>query len=248
MGFFSDFQARRATKRAERKAAQAARAAQKAEVTYTTALAEWQEDYDEAAMMLEWARHGATGSKDDDFNTGIVLKKGEVLVGVYEKAALIEPRRQPGHYAGGYQGFSFRLAKGVRYNVGGSRGTYVQGNELPTAVDFGRLVITNQRVVFQGANNAREWAFSKMLGMTHNEVNPTTVMAVSNRQKVSGIGYDKENCAGLRFRLELARALFLGDTSSLVNELQGELEVLKTTKPLPPTPPPSALPSGEVSS
>ena len=55
MGFFSDFQARRATKRAERKAAQAARAAQKAEVTYTTALAEWQEDYDEAAMMLEWA-------------------------------------------------------------------------------------------------------------------------------------------------------------------------------------------------
>ena len=85
MGFFSDFQARRAPKRAERTAARAARAAQKAEVTYTTALAEWQEDYDEAAMMLEWARHGATGSKDDDFNTGIVLKKGDTTAIVPRK-------------------------------------------------------------------------------------------------------------------------------------------------------------------
>jgi hypothetical protein len=85
VGFFSDFQARRATKRAERTAARVARAAQKAEVTYTTALAEWQEDYDEAAMMLEWARHGATGSKDDDFNTGIVLKKGDTITNAPRK-------------------------------------------------------------------------------------------------------------------------------------------------------------------
>ncbi len=240
MGFFSDFQAKRAAKRVQRDADRAAQVAKRAAVTHATALVAWQEDVDELAAMIDLAQAGSAGTRIDDLDTGIVLKKGEAMVAVYEKAVLIEPRRQPGHYTGGYQGFSFRVAKGMRYNVGGSRGKFVPGNELPTSIDVGKLAITTQRVVFQGANSAREWAFAKMLGMTHDEAHPITTMAVSNRQKVSGIGYDQEHCAALRFRLELARAIFQGDTQSLVKEMQGELSVLKTKKPVAPAAP--ALP------
>src|SRR5438067_4871908 len=97
----------------------------------------------------------------------VVLKRDELLFFELPRVSLVEVQRGQGHYVGGYSGFSFRVAKGIRYSVGGTRGTYVPGAEQHKVTDEGSVAITNQRVVFQGSRNSREWAFAKMLGIQH---------------------------------------------------------------------------------
>src|SRR3954449_9992434 len=86
----------------------------------------------------------------DAGGSSIVLKKNERVFFFLPAVSLVEVQRGPGHYMGGYSGFSFRITKGIRYNVGGSRGTYVQGAEQLKVTDEGSVTVTNQRVVFVG--------------------------------------------------------------------------------------------------
>ena len=51
-------------------------------------------------------------------------------------------------YVGGSQGVSFRIAKGVRYHVGGSRGHLVK-DEHYVVTSAGSFIITNQRVLLR---------------------------------------------------------------------------------------------------
>lgn len=152
------------------------------------------------------------------------LRKTERAFGVFEGAGLIEPRRARGSYQGGYSGFSFRIAKGIRYNIGGSRGTYMPGEERPTVIDYGCITVTNQRVIFQGPKQSREWAFTKLLGLQHDPQLPWTAIHVSNRQKVSGFLYDDANATEVRFRLALAIAHFNGATAEFEAELRQQLK------------------------
>lgn len=81
-------------------------------------------------------------------HTNIILKKGEVAHFSYF-ADLIEERAVRGRYQGGSAGVSFRVAKGVSFRVGQSRGTYKSDRE-PVAVSSGKLIVTNKRIVFDG--------------------------------------------------------------------------------------------------
>jgi hypothetical protein len=134
------------------------------------------------------------------------------------------------------------VAKGVRYRVGGTRGSYVPGEEQPTAVDTGTVSITNQRVVFQGPKQAREWSYSKLIGMQHDPQQPWTSIQVSNRQKVSGFLYDQANAPEIRFRLALGVALFNDASDELAASLEQELAEHDAARPPAPeiAPPPSA--------
>jgi len=150
-------------------------------------------------------------------------------------AELIEPRRGPGHYSGFNQGVSVHVpgTKSMRYRIGANRGTFVQGEEVPTPIDKGTFVITDQRAVFIGNKDTREWLWSKLLGFTHATDAPWTAIAVSNRQKTSGVLYDRATEDQVRFMLDLAVARSTGDTTSLVEQIQGELAALG------PEPPPA---------
>jgi hypothetical protein len=122
---------------------------------------------------------------------GIQLKKGEVAHLVLNGVGLVEPRREPGRWTGASHGVSFRIAKGVRYRVGQSRGTFVQGEEKPAVIDTGVGVITNQRLVFVGSRRSTEWAYTKLLGFSL-ELDGMAIFNVSNRQKASGFAYQPE--------------------------------------------------------
>ena len=154
-------------------------------------------------------------------------------------AHLIEPRRAPGHYEGGSQGFSVRVpgTKSMRYRVGATRGTFVQGDEQPTSIDEGAFVITDQRAVFIGNTQTREWLWSKLIGVTHCADAPWTAIAVSNRQKTSGVLYDTAGEDDVRFMLDLAIAHASGTTDSLVHDIQTALSALG---PAPAPAPPAA--------
>jgi hypothetical protein len=94
---------------------------------------------------------------------GVMLKAGEVAYAVVEGAAFVEPKRAPGQWKGRSQGTSIRVAKGVRYRVGGSNGTFQQGEERPTPTDTGTFLITNQRFIFVGSKRTTEWAYSELI-------------------------------------------------------------------------------------
>src|SRR4051812_23241761 len=127
----------------------AARETNRRRTAYQGALEQWQSDDNELTQMIRAAR-SFNGSTDVNGST-VVLKKNERVFFFLPAVSLVEVQRGPGHYTGGYSGFSFRITKGVRYNVGGSRGTYVQGAEQLKVTDEGSVTVTDQRVVFVGS-------------------------------------------------------------------------------------------------
>jgi len=204
---------------------------------YQDRLSEWQTESDQLQEEIQLAQH-STGFTGVNELVPVMLHNGEGVFLVAQGAALVEPKRLPGHWVGGYSGISFRVMKGVRYHVGGSRGQYVAGPEVPTPVSIGTATITSQRVVFQSGNEAREFAFSKLIGYQHDPRSPVTYFQVSNRKKASGIGYTKETARIWRFRLSLALAHFQGEVSAILEHLQRDVAEHQAAKPQPPVGPP----------
>jgi hypothetical protein len=139
--------------------------------------------------------------------------------------------------------------KGVRYNIGGARGHHVPGAEVPTPIASGTVTVTNQRIVFQSTNQAREWPFAKLLGFQHDPQQPITYFQVSTRQKVSGVGYTAAFARVWQFRLAVALAEFQGQLPDLVIQLQKEIvdhEAKKPSTSIATTLPSGPQPSGSA--
>lgn len=206
---------------------------------YAEALAEWQVRHTAVTDLLkaadgEWAGFDPTAMEE---RPPIQPRKGERVFLVLDGAILVEPRRQRGQYQAGTAGVSFRVMKGVTFRTGGIRGSYTPGPEVATVIDQGSITITNQRVVFQGDKQAREWAYAKMLGHVHDDDDPITTIHVSNRQRASGFGYTPEAAPTVRLRLEYALACYSDTVKAFTAELEEDLAELDDTRPVGPQPP-----------
>jgi Protein of unknown function (DUF2510) len=193
----------------------------------------------DALQMLLDVADGRSGVADPP----ITLKKGERGLLVLNGAGLFESRRGPGQFVGRSQGVSIPLGhSGVRYRVGRSRGHYVQGTEEPTIIDLGTVVVTDQRVVFVGANRTTEWAFARLISIQHYEHRPWTAIAVSNRQKASGFVYTPGIQGTVRAMLEVATGLYNGEGDQLAADLHEQLrehdaaEQARVARPVPAEP------------
>jgi hypothetical protein len=118
---------------------------------------------------------------------GASLAKDEIPVYQISGVTLIEPRSSGGQWVGGNQGFSFRIAKGISYRVGASRGEYVKNPEQLQRIDVGTASFTNKRVTFTGELASREWRFDKILNVDVTGNGAQVMLSVSNRQKPSGL-------------------------------------------------------------
>jgi hypothetical protein len=196
----------------------------------------WQVEQNALTGMLDVAKtfRGLTRAEQPDLT--LELHRDEHLFYAFDGAQLIEPHRLPGHWQSGYSGFSFRVARGVRWHVGGTRGHYVSGAEVPTPMDTGTASITDQRVVFQGGRQSREWLFAKLLGYQHATDAPWTALQVSNRGKVSGVLYDREHAEQFHFRLALALAHYHQDLPGFLAHLTDQLAEHARLRPAPPPP------------
>lgn len=212
----------------------AERETRRRQAAYQQSLAEWQSDDSELVKMITAAK-SYQGATDAGAST-VVLKRGERVFYSLPHVSLVEVQRAPGQYTGGYSGFSFRLTRNVRYHVGGSRGTYVQGAEQLKITDEGSATITNQRVVFAGAKNAREWSYSKLVSIEHDDQRPVTMIGVSSRQKISGLVYPVDAASGFRFGLSLALAHSRDDVAGFVKSLESEQTALRGSQPQAPAP------------
>ena len=113
------------------------------------------------------------------------LKNGEVIVWELKNASLAETRRGPRITKRQTDAFTFRFAPGFYYTAAGGKSVSDSAEEM-AQIDSGRATFTNKRVLFVGQKQTREWDFAKLLGW---EIAPGgyIMMAVSNRQKMSGV-------------------------------------------------------------
>ena len=93
--------------------------------------------------------------------SGLALQKSEIAHWE-EPARLLEEKVTGKHYEGGSQGMSFRIAKGVSYRVGSSKGRLITDTAI-VVVSEGSLVLTSQRVIFRGDNKSFAIKLDKLL-------------------------------------------------------------------------------------
>jgi hypothetical protein len=218
------------------------KAEQRAPAPFENQIAEWQAEDERLTRLVGTARQFRGFTAEEIDRVPIALKSGERIYAIVNGAALVEPRSTGGHWQGGSRGVSVRIpgTKSMRYRVGATKGQYVRAEEKPTIIDQGTAVITDKRVAFAGARQAREWAWAKCLGVQRQPDQPWTAIAVSNRQKTSGILYSDEATEMVRFRLDLAYSVAIGEADDLVTELEAERAEHAAHRPGAPLPPPTA--------
>jgi hypothetical protein len=175
-----------------------------------------------AVTSTDGAIGGAAGAP-------ITLARGEQVLETVPGVGLVETRRQPGHYQGSSRGVSVRVpgTRSMRYRVGATRGTFLPGADTPTKIDTGSFTVTSTRAVFVGDQQTREWSWANLLGVTHHDRPPWTAIAVSNRQKVSGVLYDAVHARTLAFWIDLAVARAHGTQAELATRVRGELDAAR---------------------
>ena len=238
---FEKFKARRAAAKAEQAAkAEAMRAAKlAAERESMRGTIVEQLGFAQARLDAVKNFYGVSGTdKPDDIN--VVVKAGETIYCHVTDAVLIEPKKGPGQWHGRSQGVSMPIpGTRLRYRVGASKGSFQQGEETPTPIDTGTFTVTSTRAVFAGQKHSREWAWSKLLSVTNFDPGWTAI-AVSNRQKISGVGVDSANRELFEFWIDLAVARATGDIASLEEDCQSDVdqltEQLNALGPAPTTP------------
>jgi hypothetical protein len=182
---------------------------QKAKRAYKSSLSEYQNSYADWKRDIEIftnikAAFELAAKGEDAVENLTVQKAGEIVLwrgqGQFHEAG-----RTAGHYEGSSQGISIPVVAGIRYRVGAMRGSFVPGNEIQVYKEVGDVVLTTDRLMFNGMMNTKEWAFSKWNGAATSNDETDFIFHVSNRQKTSGILF--ESHVGREFNRFLAQAL-----------------------------------------
>jgi hypothetical protein len=188
-------------------------------------LATWQAERDRVQAFIGRAE-SFTGATNAEVPTlPLALADGERALLVLPGVRLIEPRRLPAHFMGGNAGFSFHVARAQRSGSGA-------GDDDPTPIDTGVITVTDERVVFTGSLHLRTWDYASVIGYHSNTRPPWTAIAVSDRQRVSGIGYDAIHAEEFRFALALGLARRHQAVPSLVDDLRRQLDELDRERPV----------------
>jgi len=125
----------------------------------------------------------------------------------------------------------------MRYHTGATKGTFIPGDEVQTKLDVGTILMTNQRLIFNGGTKTQEWSFAKWTGADASSNEMDYLFHVSNRQKASGISF-KDFVIGQEFNRFLGAVLRIerDGLPALINSLQESLEELESKKPTEPEP------------
>ena len=202
-------------------------------------LAVWLQNKNKAAtLQSNWQQlvsglEGLVKQLEDGVPAGLVqtvLKKGEVAIDSVP-AKLLEYRSGGSSYQGGSQGVSIRIAKGVSWRVGANRGQLVRNPEQLQVIDSGDATFTNQRVVFGGQSQTREWSFDKLVDFNAGDNGTQVMISVSNRQKVSGLHAESVGHVQPGLLLEVAVAYANGGKKAALEVARGYLEQYRALEP-----------------
>jgi Protein of unknown function (DUF2510) len=187
-------------------------------------VAAWQAHRDRVQAFITRAQ-AFTGATNTEVPTlPLQLLEGEHALLVLPGVQLIEPRRLPGHFMGGNSGFTFHVARADRGSPGGA-------DHEPTPIDTGVITVTDRRAVFSGSLHSRTWDYASVIGYHSHDDPPWTAVAVSDRQRISGVRYDTSQAEEFRFALALGLARCHRSEASLIDDLRRQLDELDRQRP-----------------
>lgn len=125
--------------------------------------------------------------KEITFDGGFSLSKGEKVIYAMPVVALTEYQSTGSSYSGASGGVSFPLAGSLRGNVGMQGGQITKNPDQLMVVDQGRAIFTDQRIVFTGAKLVRDFDLDKIVDLTPGPNGINVRIAVSNRERTSGL-------------------------------------------------------------
>ena len=204
MSWFSDFQAKRAAKKALK--------------AHSALHALWQEDVVTLDKLI--AVFTAASNGEDAVPNTLMQKPGERTIwsatGVFH-----ETGRTPSSYVGGSGGVSIPVGGGVRFRVGAMRGQVIPGEELQMDKDQGVVMLTTERLIFTGPIKTQQWDFDKLLMASTTPDQSDYFLSVSNRQKTSGVRFDP--ATGREFNRFLGSATAVNEhgIEAVLKELKG---------------------------
>ena len=108
-------------------------------------------------------------------NSNIILKKNEIIH-LSTSTSLIEERKKRKYHSGRV---GFRVAKGVW--IGGTQG-YSESYSVMEPIDAGEIILTNQRLLFNGEKFSRNYLLKKILSLQRYK--DAIEISVENRQKL----------------------------------------------------------------
>ena len=177
----------------------------------------------------------------EEVPSGFVFGPEEHVIAMVEGAVLVESRRGPTQFRAGTTGVSFRVTKRISVRQSGTRGQATPGEESPTVVDQGTFVVTNERGMFVGQKESREFDWTKLLSYQVVELRKNACvlyLPTSGRQKVSGIGADEKSTKDMEQRVAFAVALTTGRRDAFIRNIEDELKALTSQEPPGSTLPP----------
>ncbi len=209
-------------------ARKAARALKIATNEYEIEHADWAADV-EIFKKIKVAFDSAIKGEDAVANL-TVQKSGEIVLWS-GRGQFHEAGRSPGQYVGSSSGISIPLVAGMRYRVGAMRGSFVAGDAIQVYKEIGDVVLSTNRVMFNGIYNTKEWAFAKWNGAGTSDDESDYIFHVSNRQKTSGILFNLQT--GREFNRFLAQAINAAEDGlqEIPNQVQKILNGLELDEP-----------------
>lgn len=118
----------------------------------------------------------------------IVMQKNEVAHLIVSSAQFLEEKVKIS-YEGRSSGYSVRIAKGLTYRVGATKGRRIE-TPYTAVTDFGNLIITNKRIIFSGAKKNQVNLFKNIINIE--PFSDGLKVSVSNRQKVGFYRYSED--------------------------------------------------------
>jgi hypothetical protein len=159
--------------------------------------------------------------------SGIVARRNEHVIADVSEVGLVESRREPTQFRGGSTGVSFRLTKRISVRQSGVKGKAIAGNDVPTLIDTGRFIVTDERAMFIGGLQSREFEWDKLLTYsTQNLDRKSSILylPVSNRQKVSGIAADSDSIEKIHQRVAFGVSVATGRKEDFLNGIRLEIK------------------------
>ena len=201
----------------------------KAREAFALEHSDWEADL--AVFKKAYEVFKAADKGEDSVQNFVVQKSGEVALWSGE-GIFHEVGKTPSRYVGSSSGVSIPIVKGVRYRVGSTRGTLIPGEEYQMDKDQGTVLITTDRVIFNGSLKTQEWQISKILGAARSSDETDFIINVSNREKSSGVRFN--TASGREFSCFLALTMSAAEEgiTSVLKELEKVQKELEGKEPV----------------